>query len=552
MNLIKKNVLMATVLLSLGATPIITHCESQDDDFEAYFNGLDSDANLDTMDPITKQFDPWSTILVLLDMNIVGILKQDLFLRTNPLNKRNILDQPMAALDKKYKYDDWVLGSNLFYNETNRCYFAQHCDAITSYLGITQDGLLEQLKIAAQKIKNLQGEFEFDPLDALMLLQNATISERQAGVLLWGEKQLPKWNVCWKLPFYYLERNYWLTDEEQQALEDEYGASTEDARAYLQKNLLVADKVGFGDFRIGCDTPLFASNDDRLDYRIGVQATIPTAFAIAQGILGNQFKLHPRKQNLDLTDYTCHHLDDLINMALDEEGNNDEAFRLLKNMGLCSLDTINAQLLEAPLGNSGHFGLGLYTKSYMPISTFIRRKWADYITYKGGMSLEYLFPATEKRMFVKKRNVVIDEFDARDFNDEDQAFQNMVFIEQQLVDKLFPFVYNTQVHPGIIFRWTGIFSFESYHWLLNLGTDTWIRSPEVLKKIEAPEDLLPKLKVDKANRLMGYQWKIVGGFGYKLQRKKHTWIFSVDADSAFTSSGIGDDYTLSFNVEVDF
>jgi hypothetical protein len=565
MNFIKKNVLMLAVVLPLTAPHFTTMCTTNDDDFEAIFNGLGSDAEFDEMNlpDIDKGYSPEKTVQILVDMNIVEILKQPFFLRTNPLNKRNVLDLPMAALEKRYKHKDWVLGSSLFYNETNRCYFSQHCDAITSYLGLTQDGFLNALDVAAKKAATLvANDFSFDPLDAIMLLKNGTISERQAGLMMFGEKQLHAWTLSWKLPFYYLERNYWLTQEEQDALEDAYGASTAEQRDYLQKHHLVADKIGFGDFRLSCDTQLFASNDDRFDCRVGGQITIPTAFALAQGIMGNHFVQCSRQQNLDFKNMTGYHLDEILTMAApapgdEAEKNQEKAFSILKDLGIRALNGVSAQLLEAPLGNSGHLGIGGYYKTLIPLSVFIKRRWAQRFMYKGGMFLEYLVPKTEQRMFVQR--VDIDALDSRDYNDESEqgSFDNMVFLEEQIIDKLFPFVYNATVHPGIIFRWTGTLSLESYHWLFNLGTDTWIRTQEVLTNIRPPFEgqenpIAPNLKTEQARRLLGYQWKGLASLGYKVQRKKHTWILSLDGDYTFSQSGIGSDYTISLNLELDF
>lgn len=551
MNLIKKNVFVVTALLSLACSPCVSFCEAQDEDFEAYFNGLGSDPEFDNVDPAsaTKSLTPDDIVTLLVKFGIVSILQEDLFLRTSPLNKRNILDQPMGALDRHYKYDDWILGGNFFYNEMNRCYLSQHCDNITCYLGITQESFLKKLDHTLSEVSNFS-KLPFDPLNALLLLQNGTVQERQAGLLFFGEKQLPTWDITWKLPFYYLERNYWLTEKEQEAMEAEFGSGTQDQKDFLQHNYLVADKVGFGDFRLAADTELFDYNDDRFNFRIGGQVTVPTAFAITKGIMGNSFNLCQRKQNLDFADLTGYHMDELVNMIIDEDGNPDKAFTLLKNVGICALNGVSAQLLEAPLGNAGHFGIGAYTKSRIPISVFLHRRWAQRITYKGGMSLEYLFPKTEKRMYVERENPAA--FDSRNFDDPNQAYDNMLFLERQIVDKLFPFVYNTTVHPGIIFRWLGSLSYESYHWIFNVGTDTWIRSPEALTCIQAPKDQIERLEVWKANRLMGYQWKVLGSLGYKAQRKNHTWIFSIDGDYAWSHSGIGSDYTVSFNVEVDF
>lgn len=557
MNLVKKSVLVFSFVLACIPAFQTTLCtNSIDDDFEAYFNGLDSGAGIDddfSLPSTTKGFDPLQTINILLDFNIINILKQPFFLRTNPINKRNILDQPMAFLDRRYRHDDWVIGSNIFYNEINRNYFSQHSDSIDSYIGITQEGFLSALNEGLKQAKKLTTEeLSVDPFDIILLLKDATISERQLGALFWGQKRLYAWNFSWKLPFYYLERNYWLTEEQQTALEEKFGSSSEDQKAYVQHHFIVADKVGFGDLRLTCDTPIFESNDDRFDMRAGGQLTIPTAFAFTHAIAGNQFKLHERKQNLDLADLTGYHLNEILSMvSKDEPENNpDQAFCILKNLGVQALDTINAQLLEAPLGNSGHIGIGGYYRSTIPLSVFVKRRWAQNFLYKGGMSLEYLLPKTEQRMFVKK--IDLDAFDSRDFSSDEESYQNMIFLEEQIVDKLFPYVYPTMVHPGIVFHWTGNLSFESYHWLFSIGTDTWVNSPEAFGTITAPSDILPKLNICTAKRLMGYQWKMLGDVGYKFQTKKHTWILSLGADSSFSNSGIGNEYTISLNLEVDF
>jgi hypothetical protein len=551
MNLIKKNIFVLTTVLSLVCIPYSCFCEGEDKDFDDYFNGLDNDAALDDA-PITKAgtYDPYTIVLTLLDLNIISLLQEDLLLRSSPLNKRNILDQPMGALDRHYKFDDWILGGNIFYNEMNRCYFSQHCDNITCYLGITQENFLNKLDTTIKQITKLLDKLPFDPFDIIEILKNATVQERQAGILFFGEKQLPSWDISWKLPFYYLERNYWIDQAQQDKLAAEYGSATEDQTDYLQKHFLVADKIGFGDFRLTADTEAFDFNDNRFNFRVGGQVTIPTACALAYGIMGNRFRLHERKEDLDFADLTGYHLDELVNMILGDDPQIDKVVSIFKNLGICALDGLSAQLLEAPLGNSGHFGVGAYTKSRMPISVFIKRPWAEHFIYKGGMSLEYLFPRTEQRMFNK--STPLEEFDSRDFTSESQAYNNMIFLEQQIIDKFFPFVYPATVHPGIIFRWLGSLTYESRHWFFDIGTDTWVRSPEKLTCVRAPSDLVGELEINKAQRLMGYQWKVFGSLGYKIQRRAHTWFLSLAGDYAMDQSGIGSDYIASFNVEVDF
>ena len=49
-----------------------------------------------------------NVINVIQDLNALNLFQEDIFLRTNPLNKRNILNNPLAMLDKKYTSNNWI------------------------------------------------------------------------------------------------------------------------------------------------------------------------------------------------------------------------------------------------------------------------------------------------------------------------------------------------------------------------------------------------------------------------------------------------------------
>lgn len=549
MNFIRKSSLAFIATLSLALANQCL-CLNDMDDFDTFLNELENDEIFNTTQftYVRKGFDPEQILHILLEMGVVELLQEDIFLRTNPLNKRNVLDLPIALLDKNYTHNDWIIGLNLFWNKIDRCYFSQSSDSISSYLGITQDSFLAKLDAAAKKIAALAGEFSFDPLDIILLFENGTVQQRQFGFLLYGEKQFRKWHFSCHLPFYYLERNLWLTQEEQDAIDEELGVTDEEQKEALKDEHAVSDKLGFGDTRLSFDIVPFETRG-KLDFRLGGQITIPTAWAIFKGLEGNHFVACPRKQHRNFADLTGYTLAELINMAIEEIGQFDDAFKMLKKMSFESLDQIAANLLEAPLGNSGHLGVGVYSKTIWPITPFIKRNWARNIMYKGFLSLEYLFPATEKRFFVEC--IDPEAFD-RDFDDADKAEENLIFLEEQFVDKFFPFFYDTTVHPGIVFRWTGKFMYETDRWSFCLGTDTWVRSKESLTNIQAPCNQIDKLNVGKARRLLGYQSKVIGSVFYKSQRRKRNWFLSLNGDYTWWSSGIGKDYTLSFNLEIDF
>ena len=69
-------------------------------------------------------------------------------------------------------------------------------------------------------------------------------------------------------------------------------------------------------------------------------------------------------------------------------------------------------ILETPMGNGGHFGLGVFARNRSPLTSFIKQDWARRVVMRSFISLEYLFPATEWRSFRIPVNEAL--FNARD------------------------------------------------------------------------------------------------------------------------------------------
>ncbi len=560
MNSIKKVGLTVATLVSL-TTFNSSFCVDFEDDFDQLLNDPEAIAFLEENEFtfVRKSFTPKETVEILYDMNIVSILEENLFLRTNPLNKRDIIDLPIGMLNKSYSRGDWVIGFDLFLNKTDRSFFSQCSDGICSYLALTKESFLAKLDAAAKKVAEFNNEFDFDPADVLLLFANATIQERRAGFLVHGKKSFGNWSFAWKIPFYYLESNYWFTEEEQDAIEEELGATTEEEQERLQDNHLISDKLGFGDLRIRLTHP--GLSHGVFSVRVGLMATLPISLAFAKGVIGNHYKAKcDRRSDANLKDLIGYHLDEILDMAIEDElQSEDEAYRALRYLSYETLDNLSANLLDTPLGNGRHLGIGVCMESKTPLGAFLDRNWADKIFYKGFMSFEYLFPATEMRFFseyIDERLFRIRHFEDYDnpgINiDESRAQSDMEFLEQQLINKLMPYHFETRVHPGIVFRWTGVFVYESKRFGMHLGTDMWIKSKERLSSIKAPEKQLERLKIEKARRLFGYQSKIIGSLFYVLERSDRNWTLAFNADYTWWSSGIGRDWTITFNLEVDF
>ncbi|MCK5632767.1 hypothetical protein KAH94_03395 [bacterium] len=538
-------VLSLSVLFSLQAMEF-------EDDFDRFLDDPEVTNFLDEneFDFALKEFTPEDTLDLLKDINFIDIVQEDIFLRTQPLTKRNILDLPIARLNKSYEYDNVIMGAELFWNNTDRSFFSQKCDNIAAYLALTQDSLLQKLKVP---LEAFEGQFEFDPIENLLLFKNGTIQERRFGVLLHGRKPFWGFIFTWKIPLYWLESNYWFTNKEQEEIEKAFGKLEDKEQEQFQERYMISDKFGFGDLRLKLDYDIDTKSD--YDVRLGGFITIPCAWALSKGLKGTHFTSSSRNPNQTLNDIIGVSLNDILTMVLPDEdegevNQSEEAFLLLRDFTYGVLDNMSANLLDTPLGNGHHFGVGVHTETLLPLSIFFNGDWAEKVIYKGAINLEYLFPSSERRFFTEYNDERL--FNMRDFDDESKAKENLDFLEQQLINKLMPFSYQTKVWPGIVFKWTGCFTYEAPRWGIHIGTDMWIKSKEKICDIESSCQIADRLKIEKARRLMGYQSKVLGSIFYKARRDDRNWIISLNGDYTWWKSGIGSDYTLSFNLEVDF
>jgi hypothetical protein len=124
------------------------------------------------------------------------------------------------------------------------------------------------------------------------------------------------------------------------------------------------------------------------------------------------------------------------------------------------------------------------------------------------MSLECLLPVKEKRFFVNK----VDEegFAQRNFNDTDQATDNLNFLAQQSIERFFLRAFPANIFPGFIFHSNSAFAYKGRFWDGYIGTDTWVKTAEKLTIHSANElHLADKrhrflLRIIKCNRWFGY------------------------------------------------
>lgn len=535
-----RSYLLCTLFLSM--IPAVYYADDFDDfstdGMDIFADDPDMDGNTMPIDMSIKRLGPADIIGLLETYMIIDILQHNLYLRTNPLNTRSLLDYSIY-FDQKLSYDcPWVVGAHAFYNQTSRAYFTCNSDNISSYMAVCDPELLADI----QKIAPLLGNL--DPVALIPLFKNFTVQDRRVGGMIHAARYFNKATLRFWLPLYYLERNFYATDAEREAIETVLGAITADEQANFQKQHLISDKFGFGDTRIEAGFVVRDHASTRIE--LGLYATIPTAVALYSGYLGSTFH---ECQARPLFDFET-----LINSVVESESAADKAAvkNNVLNFSLGALDMLAANLLDEKLGNGGHFGLGLYTQGQTGLHQFISRPWTENINLWSKIKLEYLFPAHENRFFINQVDPSC--FSSRNFNDTDEtvAADNLNFLNQQVVDRLYPYVLKTLVFPGIVFQWTGKACYEIKSWGSSLGLDLWCQGPENFGNIQCCEIPCQNLNNETAKLPVAAEGKILGEIFFKANRPTHQWIISFNGDYTFVSSGIGKDFSISANVEINF
>jgi hypothetical protein len=471
------------------------------------------------------------------ECGIVNILKENFYCKTHPLNHRSLLDEPLLHSSRAEDHK-WQLTLSLFYNQTTKAFFDQQCDTIAAYLAFENESLISKIaktfnNIMTQEdcrsvfidIMNLDPSvFDINVAQVASAFGNATIQDRRFGFLFEAQKNKDRWTLGAKIPLYYLERNFFLTDNEQQELQDTgiFPEGSRDQSLQFAREHLIGDKAGLGDTRVSLAYNII--QDANIHLFGGGYLTVPTAFALQKGLFGSEFfKCAPDP------DF------DVCNLA------NIDADATFKNFGKDFINKISSHVLEQPLGNSGHLGLGLFCEQ--------RCHW-HYVSWYNYGSFEFLFPGSEKRLFVKKVNLTA--FDNRNFSSDDEeiAENNLRFLKDRVFDMLFPQCLNTYVQPGPIVIARSIIACPIQQWHFKAGSDFWFQGKEHLKFMDITKGDLSKFSLSKGIKQNAYQLKILGGVSYTLNKANRDWVVSLNGDNTLASSGIGKDFMITVRLDV--
>jgi hypothetical protein len=498
---------------------------------------------LDTVaiDHIIKTPTPEDIITILLAIGILDILKEPLYLHTNSLNRRSLLDQPIFEPDRAEFPGLLTVGSHFFVRKTNRSNFTRDSTKLSSYISLEEETLISRLQNSIGKITELFPEYNIDVEKIFSLFENMTVEERQAGLMFHCTKKYKKTTFRILAPIYYLERNFSLTKKEQDAVARELGALDPEEELRFRKAHFISDKIGFGDTRIEIDQQIIKR--PAYSFRCGGQATIPTAFTWGKGFLGSSFAKPSTLPTFNL---------DPIFEAIENPTPETEqaVFTSLSNFFLDGFDRLAADLLDVKLGNNRHLGVGFYTRGKTALSSLVNTPFAEKMSLTSRLSVELFFPSTEKKFYTTK----IDEHELnnRDFKDPKKAAQNVLFLEEQIIERIFLRAFDTHIRPGSIFRWSGEARYKGEKSGWNLGVDFWLQGKDRFGSIDTSCFTVEQLDIAKAKGPNAFQGKVFGGFIFKHKSPLTSWFFSVNADVTAFNKGIGKDFGLSINCEASF
>ncbi len=505
---------------------------------------------------VARTIDPAAIVTLLVQtFNAPCLLSRNLYVTTCPANKKSVIESPFYI--PRLRWDcSRAIGLSPFLNQTSRMFFTEKCDNISSVIAVCDATLLQRISSCVDCARALYPRFNIDPLVIFPLFGNLTVQDRQAGLMIRYDEHAGSLHVHVHAPLVYLERNFYLTQREIDRIEHAFSRILGDNGGFslgsddcdpLDNDFvtkhMISDKFGLGDTRLHIDWDV--CKGPRYRWGLGFVATIPTAFAFQNGLLGSSLQ--------DRCDSGSFSLVDLIDYA--QRGDVGEATKLGQAFFLGALDRLAGNLLDTRLGYDKHLGVGvsMYTKGRL--SFFFRRPWAHSIKLRGRMMLQYFMPATETRLFVERKNP--DDYESSNFDlervDDDPVYarQKLEFLTTKLVEDFYPFSLRTKVHPGVMFQWISGMSYASGRWSVEVLSSFWAKTHEIFGDIER-RATTPPLMVDRARRPGAYESRIGAALAYTCARTMRNWTMSVYADAAYWGEGIGKDFTCALDLECRF
>ncbi len=476
-------------------------------------------------------------------INVPNILSQNLYKYTNgPIIKRSLLTEP-ALRDYCLDHCMWHVVAHPFYNWVPRVPFIRNCVFLNSYIDLTNKNVVNEI---VNTLEATGCSPSIDVPGILGLFSNIRFQQHRAGVMFAACTSYKNLSVTLRMPIYYLALHYFLSQSERDAIEQAPYFANENSfpeNIYSFNNLqnfgernFVADRAGLGDLRLNALWKVY--DHDRWGAWFGLSATIPTAVDFSTGIIGSKFSPCTKIPEFSIEKLFNLYLCPSSNEAIREAGNLISSITTEFLIG--ALNRLSSILLNAPLGNGGHFELG----PHLDIAYKINDKWLfhTYGVFQGSFSHE------EYRYFLVRKNPA--EFD-RDYRNEERAQENLDFLNRQIINTLYPMPIKINVHPVFNLRAAESIECDYGKWHGLVGLDYWYKAAE---KYDCIDKLSRRFDTSINVEEAAQQFKIFLAFGYRgiTPYKKVFWDLEFTGDKAIWSSNIGQDLTIAFRLTIDF
>ena len=521
------------------------------DDIDAEINALLDDSFFELQAPSTVQDDcfPTQSILDLLTpptsptdndpmVDVIKLLKENLYRKTTgPVTRRSLLDMP--ALTPDFFYNNyWTVTADIFFNYSPKVFLTQNSAFLRSYLDLGNEKILNEL--------NSSDLIDVDVPELVGLFSSIKLQQYRAGLMCGFARHWDTFTVTGRIPLYYLLENFFMTDEEICRIKSHpllkqdsapVSAHTETEELKFGLKHLVSDKFGVGDARL--TGLLHLVHEDNKNIWLGLQLTLPTAQAIEKGLIAGKFNAKATVPPLNLQHYfNTFFCNDNQMLA------NDTIQRELTDFAIDTLDRLSTILINAPLGNGKHFGLGPEVDL---------RYWVnEYFSTHSYASLQVYTPHREDRFYLIEKRA--SDFD-RDWRDPVLAGENLPILNRLILETLFPVRMRTTVRPGVRYQFNHALLYKSDHWDASLGFDYWYQGQEDQSVAsEIPHHL--SLDTKKACRPAAHQGKVFASAGYyaSIDRSRcdTDWYATIHTGLSVFNEGIGRNYTISIRCGFEF
>ncbi|MBV8660670.1 MAG: hypothetical protein JO129_00815 [Candidatus Dependentiae bacterium] len=549
----KISVLLTAGLLFCSSTTFLTAKYNPNLDFSTQFDSDDDDFAIDNSDlnnislenkdsSNTIHRGPGSSadaiyaLFSLLDGNGAyqnAMLNLPIYQHTSLIRNRPILEYPYTLT---YGFDiknDNSLSLMVFLNRFENKNYTQDSTTLNSYFLLANPARVQVLEY----IDNIIGNLNLDNMAAsLALFDPAKVQENRLGGVLESHALLGKWNLMVQLPILYAERNLYLTNKEKSAITlsslggmlKTDGVSEND---FVYQHI-VMDQVGISDLKFKAMYEMHSS--DHFDLDLGGFMIFPTATPFVQGIVGTWIPTNNNRAYLDLTTLTIPNL---------TPENQDE----IANFFLAAIDKLSSNILNCPLGNNGHVVLA----PSLNFDWYINQNWQ----FSNDFSAQFALPSQEQRFYqlTQSENDFLTAYNAAFAAG---AVPFAYFVNTELQNLFFPFVFPTIVYPGTVFNCTNQFVYTDHDWDFYIGSNFWYQGAESITPLNnAHNPANPQnftFEYSEVGAAKAAQEKLFVKINLSVEQPIYSWSLSAYGDITVWNTGIGNDFTLGVCLDCKF